>query len=48
MPPANSLLANRLAKKQGISVMTNWKKDLNSFLDKFGSALIKRAKMKKV
>ncbi len=48
MPPANCLLANRLAKKQGISVMTNWKKDLNSFLDKFGSALIKKAKMKKV
>jgi len=48
MPPANCLLENRLAKKQGVSVMTNWKKDLDSFLDKFGSALIKRAKMKKV
>jgi len=45
--PANCLLENRLLKKQGINVMQNWKDDLDIFLDKFGSELIKEAKMQK-
>ncbi len=45
--PANCLLENRLLKKQGISVMHGWKKDLSAFLNKFGEKLIKEAKMKK-
>ena len=42
--PANCLLENRLLRKQGISVMRDWKKDLNSFLEKFGEDLIKEVK----
>lgn len=45
--PANCLLENRLAKKQGFSIMVDWKDDLDSFLDEFGKALIKGAKTKK-
>ena len=45
--PPNCLLENRLAKKQGVSIMVNWKDDLDRFLDEFGKALIKEAKMKK-
>ncbi len=45
--PANCLLENRLAKKQGISIMPNWNEDLDSFLGEFGNELIKEAKTKK-
>jgi len=45
--PANCLLENRLLKKQGISVMRNWKKDLDTFLEKFGDQLIKEAELQK-
>ncbi len=45
--PANCLLENRRLKKQGISVMVNWKEDLDVFLKKFGDQLIKEAEMAK-
>jgi len=45
--PANCLLENRLAKKQGLSIMVDWKEDLDSFLDQFGKSLIKETKTKK-
>ena len=45
--PTNCLLENRLLKKQGISVMRNWKEDLDTFLEKFGDQLIKEAEMQK-
>ncbi len=41
--PLNALLENRLAKKQGRNVMIDWKKDMESFLDEFGGALLKEA-----
>jgi dTDP-4-dehydrorhamnose reductase len=42
--PANSVLENRLLKKQGINVMREWKEDLNEFLGMFGKQLIREAK----
>lgn len=42
--PANSVLENRLSKKQGANVMQPWKKDLSLFLDKFGDQLIEEAR----
>jgi dTDP-4-dehydrorhamnose reductase len=45
--PANCLLENRLLKKQGINVMTDWKKDLDAFLETFGQELIKTVKSQK-
>ena len=41
--PANCLLENRLLKKQGINIMTDWKQDLEAFLDEYGNELIKEA-----
>jgi len=41
--PANSILENRLLKKQGINVMKDWKEDLNEFLEAFGEELIREA-----
>ncbi|MBW2094411.1 MAG: dTDP-4-dehydrorhamnose reductase [Deltaproteobacteria bacterium] len=43
MRPVNSILENRLLKKQGINVMRDWKEDLNEFLDLFGEALMREA-----
>lgn len=45
--PSNCLLENRLAKKQGINIMLDWKEDLDAFLDKFGKELIRQAKKPK-
>jgi dTDP-4-dehydrorhamnose reductase len=45
--PYNCLLENRLLKKQGISVMPDWKEDLDTFLEKFGEELVREAKEKK-
>ena len=45
--PVNCLLENRLLKKQGISVMVDWKEDLDLFLDNFGEQLIKEAAIQK-
>jgi dTDP-4-dehydrorhamnose reductase len=42
--PSNCILENRLLKKQGISIMSDWKKDVGAFLDRFGEKLIKKAK----
>lgn len=42
--PSNSILENRLLKKQGVNVMQDWKEDLNEFLDRFGADLIREAK----
>ncbi len=41
--PVNSILENRLLKKQGVHVMKDWKEDLEEFLDLFGEALIQDA-----
>lgn len=41
--PVNSILENRLLKKQGSNVMREWKEDLNEFLDLFGEELIREA-----
>jgi dTDP-4-dehydrorhamnose reductase len=45
--PSNCLLENRLLKKQGFSIMRDWKEDMDVFLEKFGEELIKEAKDKK-
>lgn len=45
--PANCILENRRLNVQGVSVMKNWKEDLESFLDKCGDDLIKEAKSQK-
>lgn len=42
--PANCILENRRAKKQGLNIMGNWDSDLDSFLEKYGDELIKEAK----
>jgi dTDP-4-dehydrorhamnose reductase len=41
--PVNSILENRLLKKQGINVMREWKEDLNEFLELFGEELVREA-----
>jgi dTDP-4-dehydrorhamnose reductase len=42
--PHNSILENRLLKKQGLNIMPDWEKDLDAFLDRHKDELIKRAK----
>jgi dTDP-4-dehydrorhamnose reductase len=42
--PHNCILENRLLKKQGLNIMPEWKTDLDTYLEKFGDELIKRAK----
>jgi dTDP-4-dehydrorhamnose reductase len=42
--PHNCILENRLLKKQGLNIMPDWKIDLDSFLEKHGDELIKKAK----
>jgi dTDP-4-dehydrorhamnose reductase len=42
--PKNCILENRLLKKQGLNVMADWKKDLDSFLEEFGDGLVKKAR----
>lgn len=41
--PVNTILENRFLKKQGIHIMENWAKDLDTFLDTHGEGLIRRA-----
>ena len=41
--PKNCLLENRLLKKQGLNIMRDWKKDLDTFLEKFGDQIIKES-----
>jgi len=38
--PLNCLLENRLLKKQGVSVMRDWRQDLDEFLEQNGETLI--------
>jgi dTDP-4-dehydrorhamnose reductase len=42
--PLNSLLENRLLKKQGINIMPEWKKDVDQFLGEHGKELVQQAK----
>ncbi len=42
--PTNCILENRLLKKQGFSVMVDWKEDIDTFLDQYGQDLIKQIK----
>ena len=42
--PVNCILENRLMKKQGINIMPDWKKDIDSYLGRFGDELVKKAK----
>jgi dTDP-4-dehydrorhamnose reductase len=41
--PVNCVLENRLSKKQGVNVMADWEKDLETFLEQFGEQLIEEA-----
>lgn len=42
--PQNCILENRSLKKQGFSVMADWKEDVDTFLAQYGEELIKLAK----
>ena len=42
--PLNCILENRLLKKQGLSFMPEWEKDLDTYLEQFGEDLVKEAK----
>ncbi len=42
--PANCILENRRAKKQGLNIMVDWKQDVDTFLETCGEELIKEAK----
>jgi len=44
--PVNCILENRLLKKQGLNLIPEWQKDIKTYLSKFGSDLVKRAKAK--
>jgi len=44
--PLNCILENRLLKKQGLSVMTEWEEDVLTYLNQFGEELVKAAKAK--
>ncbi|MCP4682255.1 MAG: NAD(P)-dependent oxidoreductase [Desulfobacterales bacterium] len=46
--PLNFLLENSRLKKQGVSIMKDWKEDLDLFLEKFGEELIKGVKSNKM
>lgn len=38
--PKNSILENERLKKEGLHCMTDWKKDLDTFIDRFGQRLL--------
>lgn len=38
--PTNSILENRQLKLEGVNVMPHWRRDLDSFLDKYGARLL--------
>ena len=42
--PANCILENRRLKKQGVSIMADWKEDVDAFLGLYGDTLSKQAK----
>lgn len=45
--PLNGILDNRLAKKQSVNVMLDWKEDLLRFLENHGERMIKQARSQK-
>ncbi len=44
--PVNCVLENRNLKEQGLNIMRAWREDLDLFLEKYGSELIREAKGK--
>ena len=46
--PANCILENRLLKKHGAHIMPDWKRDMDTFLERFGGDLVKLAKAGKL
>jgi dTDP-4-dehydrorhamnose reductase len=46
--PGNCVLENRLLKKAGLNIMTEWKEDLDIYLDQYGKELFKEAKQKSI
>jgi dTDP-4-dehydrorhamnose reductase len=38
--PVNSILENRQLKKEGLNIMPNWQKDLDTFVEKYGEKLL--------
>jgi len=46
--PLNCIMENRLLKKQGINIMTDWKKDVDTFLEQFGKELVKQGRAGKL
>ncbi len=45
--PLNCILENRLLKSFGNNIMTDWKDDVNEYLEKYGKDIVKEAKTKK-
>jgi len=43
--PKNSILENERLKKEGLHRMTDWRKDLDTFIDRFGQRLLKEPEM---
>ena len=43
--PQNCILENRLLKKIGLSILPDWKSDLDLFLDRYGKELVNKAKV---
>lgn len=41
--PSNCILENRLLKKRGLSIMQDWRKDIDSFLEQYGKDLVEKA-----
>jgi len=39
--PVNSILENRQLKREGLNVLLNWRKDLDTFIDKYGEDLLR-------
>ncbi len=46
--PSNCILENRLLKKMNLSIMPDWQKDLDTFLEAYGKEYIKQAKAGKL
>lgn len=45
--PINCILENRLLKKKGLNVMVDWRKDIDTFIDRYGKELMGQAKKAK-
>jgi dTDP-4-dehydrorhamnose reductase len=44
--PSNCILENRLLKRAGLNIMSEWKEDLDIYLDQYGKEIIKNSKQK--